>query len=453
MSPDRTAPTTLRPGFAPRSAAPGAPADGFAALLGAADKAAPARRATLRDGGMERDARGPDPGAAGRIDHDRAPDSGAPPSPVAGGPDDGLVVTGAAVAPVPSAGPAAPAEPAPLPPLGVATTPTPAPVVAAEADPGVTPLPAPQALVGAGVAAETMPDAVPSPTPPAATETVPRVPSSPAAAPSAAQAGSPQQLPGDAAPTPTTAPPPVTSVPAPPAETPETAIAVAPPAAEETAPGAVPAPAEASEPATEAPASPATTAPAPSRQGAGEQHAAPQDDRPATAAPVPPAAQPSAAAPAAPSLTPLAQRAAPLHQARAVAQVLQVALERGISQAKLNLRPAELGGIEIRLQTSSAGVTAQVIADSPEAARLLQQAAEDLRRSLERHDVTLLSLDVSTAGDDRPDGSAGASADPAERARLLSAHGVTSEAVEADEPPTVLETVQLPDGLHIDVLA
>jgi hypothetical protein len=135
--------------------------------------------------------------------------------------------------------------------------------------------------------------------------------------------------------------------------------------------------------------------------------------------------------------------------------MLQVAVERGLSHAKLNLRPAELGGIEIRLQTSAAGVTAQVVADSPEAARLLHKAADDLRRSLERHDVTLLSLDVSTAGDDRPDGSAGASADLAgDRSRHFAAHGLTPPAAaEADESTTVVATVQLPDGLHVDVLA
>ncbi|HTE63487.1 MAG TPA: flagellar hook-length control protein FliK, partial [Solirubrobacteraceae bacterium] len=191
-----------------------------------------------------------------------------------------------------------------------------------------------------------------------------------------------------------------------------------------------------------------------------EHGSAPREQPATTQAPVSAAPAPAAPAaqPTAPTLpaTPLDPRTAPLHQApRAVAQVLQVAVERGISHARLNLRPAELGGIEIRLQTSAAGVTAQVIADSPEAARLLHQAADDLRRSLERHDVTLLSLDVSTAGDDRPDGSAGASADLAgDRARHFAAHGVTPPAAtEADAPPPVVETVQLPDGLHVDVLA
>ena len=65
----------------------------------------------------------------------------------------------------------------------------------------------------------------------------------------------------------------------------------------------------------------------------------------------------------------------------------------------MTLRPAELGGIEIRLQATAAGITAQVVADSPEAARLLAQAGDDLRRALEARNVTLVSLEVSTTAD------------------------------------------------------
>jgi flagellar hook-length control protein FliK len=65
--------------------------------------------------------------------------------------------------------------------------------------------------------------------------------------------------------------------------------------------------------------------------------------------------------------------AATLAQApRAVGQLIHLASERGVQHARLNLKPVELGGIEIRLIASSAGVTAHVVADSPEAARLLQ---------------------------------------------------------------------------------
>ncbi|MGI8781940.1 MAG: flagellar hook-length control protein FliK, partial [Solirubrobacteraceae bacterium] len=186
-------------------------------------------------------------------------------------------------------------------------------------------------------------------------------------------------------------------------------------------------------------------------QPAGEQPAPTS----ATAAPAMPSASSVAQPAAQPTAAPAQPSAAPLHQApRAVAQLLHVAVDRGITHAKLNLRPVELGGIEIRLQTSAAGVTAQVIADSPEAAKLLQQAADELRRSLERSDVTLLSLDIATAGEHRFDGSAGASADLAEeQARHHARHGGDPAAAAADEQSPVTATVQLPSGLLVDVLA
>ena len=98
----------------------------------------------------------------------------------------------------------------------------------------------------------------------------------------------------------------------------------------------------------------------------------------------------------------------PLSRAAATtATMIHVAHERGITHARLNLRPAELGGIEVRLQTSPEGVTAQLVADSPQAARMLAQAGDDLRRQLEANNVTLLALDVSTSGDQRRQASAG----------------------------------------------
>jgi flagellar hook-length control protein FliK len=133
-----------------------------------------------------------------------------------------------------------------------------------------------------------------------------------------------------------------------------------------------------------------------------------------------------------------------------------VARRDGIDHARINLRPADLGGIEIRLQHSAAGVAAQVVADSPQAARLLEQAAADLRRALERQDVTLLSLDVSTSGDQRAGSSAaGAFGDLGENGRHHdSGFGGHAEAeTDADGDVAVTATVRLPDGLLVDVLA
>jgi hypothetical protein len=451
MSPDRTAPTSLRPTPAPRSAAPEAPADGFAALLGAADRnTASARRergdhapgpARERDDRRSGDARrhadaAPDAGAAAGLDG-AAQDAAARGGAEAAGSGTAPGRAAEAVESVPAASGMSTAAELVLPPAAppaITTTPaqaalpglaSPLPVLVDGAAPQLPATPLPLVPVHA------LPGTVASP--PAAILPVADAP--PASIPLPTVPQQTASLPGD----------PAAAAPA--------ADATVDPAPVMHAPGRT-------EPLTASQTAPTALAADPDGAGtARDQGSAPREQTAAAPATTPPAAPAAPASPPTPAVpfTPLAHPGAPLHQApRAVAQVLQVAVERGISHAKLNLRPAELGGIEIRLQSSAAGVTAQVVADSPEAARLLHQAADDLRRSLERHDVTLLSLDVSTAGDDRPDGSAGASADLAgDRTRHFAAHGRTAPgADDADESPTtVIETVQLPDGLHVDVLA
>jgi hypothetical protein len=139
--------------------------------------------------------------------------------------------------------------------------------------------------------------------------------------------------------------------------------------------------------------------------------------------------------------------------------MLHLAAERGVTHARLNLRPVELGGIEIRLQSTSGGLAAQVVADSPEAARLLQQASDDLRRSLQARDVTLLSLDVSTSGrDPRDEAAAGFGLGPdggdARSGLPGGLGGRRSSEDAAGEDPTPREiTLELPDGVLVDVLA
>jgi flagellar hook-length control protein FliK len=146
------------------------------------------------------------------------------------------------------------------------------------------------------------------------------------------------------------------------------------------------------------------------------------------------------------------ERAAPLHRApAAVAALLHVASERGIGRARIALKPVELGGIEIRLQTTAAGVAAQVVADSPEAARLLAQAGDDLRRALEARDVTLLSLEVSTSGEERRESARGGERAPdTDRRPHASARSAAAQTPEPATEPTVIE---LPGGLLVDVLA
>jgi flagellar hook-length control protein FliK len=129
---------------------------------------------------------------------------------------------------------------------------------------------------------------------------------------------------------------------------------------------------------------------------------------------------------------------------------LRIASARGITHARMALRPAELGGVEIRLRSSAAGVAAQVIADSPQAAEVLQQAGADLRRALEAQGVTVLSLDIALAGDRR---SAQGGSASGERRRSGAGRGAP-EAQAADSIPTTSETsLQLPNGVLVDVLA
>lgn len=149
---------------------------------------------------------------------------------------------------------------------------------------------------------------------------------------------------------------------------------------------------------------------------------------PEAGAPVAAAAAPTAApvrAPmrkAPPVTTP--QTTTPLHRApAAVETLLQLAHERGISRARINVRPAELGGIEVRLH----GTAAHLVADSPE-------VADALRRNLGQRDGNALSLEVSTTAGDRRAASVGSRSASAEK-------------------PAAASTLELPGGLLVDVLA
>jgi flagellar hook-length control protein FliK len=211
-----------------------------------------------------------------------------------------------------------------------------------------------------------------------------------------------------------------------------------------------------------------------SGQGGGEQGgSAPQDQRRetgrVTAQGAPPVTAPRVDVTPVAVNTPAPVTAAPrgaatLSQApRAIGQLIHIASQNGVQHARLNLKPAELGGIEIRLQATAAGITAHLVADSPEAARLLQQAGDDLKRSLASQNVELLSLDVSTSGDDRRDASAAGSGfdqfdETGPRGGDGSGRSQRSGAGDDDSdlPTTQIAqgtVIELPDGVLVDVLA
>jgi flagellar hook-length control protein FliK len=114
------------------------------------------------------------------------------------------------------------------------------------------------------------------------------------------------------------------------------------------------------------------------------------------------------------------------------------------------LHPAELGGVEIHLRHTQAGLVAHVVADHTAAAHVLREAGAELRRSLEAQGIDLLRLDIGTAqGDDRRSlGNEGTAGGGAGRSN----HRAAPDAVAAEEQVTET-SIRLPSGALIDVLA
>jgi flagellar hook-length control protein FliK len=229
------------------------------------------------------------------------------------------------------------------------------------------------------------------------------------------------------------------------------------PAARAASAAAPTTPAVPADPAAHPPAQPAAPA-VPVQRAEAPAPAAQPAEAPASA-PAPAATPAGVGGPASPAAPPVfTQRTAPLHHVpRVVGTLLHVAHEKGITHARISLRPDDLGGIEVRLQSSPQGVSAQLVADSPEAARLLAQAGDDLRRSLEARDVHLLSLEVSTSGDQQRQGERpGQTSDPDAPAAPGRVSG-EAEGDDAVEAPVgvggVGSMLELPGGLLVDVLA
>jgi flagellar hook-length control protein FliK len=155
----------------------------------------------------------------------------------------------------------------------------------------------------------------------------------------------------------------------------------------------------------------------------------PTADAAATPAPAAPAATPApavaAAAPApAPTLATQAQpaataltavpvdgggaggavltRASVLQTAERVHELVRIATTRaGNARATLQLRPAELGQVDVHLRTTRDGLVATIAAHDQVGLDALQQAGNELRRSLEDKGVVLHSLDLQLGAGER----------------------------------------------------
>ena len=123
-----------------------------------------------------------------------------------------------------------------------------------------------------------------------------------------------------------------------------------------------------------------------------------------TTTPVAQQAPPTEAAPSARAEAPLKARARLGDLADVAQTLIRVAAKDGKTTARITLRPVELGEVEIRLRYRAGGVSADVVAESRQAAQLLTSASSELRRSLESQGLTVHWLDVragSEGGRDR----------------------------------------------------
>jgi len=124
--------------------------------------------------------------------------------------------------------------------------------------------------------------------------------------------------------------------------------------------------------------------------------------------------------------------------------------ENGFTRARVQLRPAQLGGIEVFLREGSAGLTATVVAETPHAAHLLESSAAELQRRLSAQGLELASLQISVGGE-----SAGAADRGRDQLGGAAPGGGTRDgaAPEAAESTERTQTIDLGGGVLVDVLA
>jgi flagellar hook-length control protein FliK len=211
--------------------------------------------------------------------------------------------------------------------------------------------------------------------------------------------------------------------------------------------------APAAQPVTDAPAQPAKPAEGVAQVEAPQQPQAQPTDPAGMQAP---AAQPTP--PSAPQAGPIeANRFEPapgmrLHQAvETVQAVVKMAQTNGVTRARVALHPEQLGGIEIHLSSTRDGVTARVVADAAQAANVLRHAGDELRRSLESQGINLVRFDVGTAGGQQERRSSfGQEPGSGSNGRTPTD---SMEETEVTSDTTQEKTVQLPNGVLVDVLA
>jgi flagellar hook-length control protein FliK len=183
----------------------------------------------------------------------------------------------------------------------------------------------------------------------------------------------------------------------------------------------------------------------------------PQSPIPNPAAPSPQAAPVTAPAQTAAAQAPAPAPAAPVPGARlaqaveTVHQVIRISQSGGITQARVQLHPEELGQINIHLRSTPDGVVARVMADASQAAAVLRDGGDELRRQLASQGINLTHLDVGTTGQEQREATFGNGGQQQRGTRGNSSEDPTPD---TQDPTTADETtIALPNGVLVDVLA
>jgi flagellar hook-length control protein FliK len=134
---------------------------------------------------------------------------------------------------------------------------------------------------------------------------------------------------------------------------------------------------------------------------------------------------------------------------------IAMAARQGVTQARIALRPAQLGDVRIHLSQSADGLLARVTADSPAAAQALAEGRAELHQSLSSLGVSLLRLDIGSGQSQAQDREGRFSAGPSGSG----ASGATGGTEEDDAPEAVGQVAGptsangLDNGALVDVLA
>jgi flagellar hook-length control protein FliK len=195
------------------------------------------------------------------------------------------------------------------------------------------------------------------------------------------------------------------------------------------------------------------------RAPAGEQAGAPaRAEAPAAPAgpPAPPAPQASSTGVShAAGASVLARATSAAELAHELGARMRMAVREGGRELVVNMRPAELGHVTVRVTMVDGVLTAQIAADRPEAARLLQQSLPQLGAVLQDLGYSVDGLDVSYAGQQgRPGHEASDAA--RERSSAGGTEGADGETTVAAEPGATAAAPSPPgaaDGNRLDMLA